>query len=216
MISFSEINITTSNNSIVEINIPKADGNTTIANQINFEIRKTITAALHFDNPDTITSESIEESITAFNEEYNTFKANFPQNETGWEVQIDGDLMYQSPEVISIAISSYINTGGAHGALNIRILNFDPKTGETIENTALFNNIETFNTLAQKYFKDATKDKDIFLDENSFEFPANIGYSEEGLVILYNPYEIGPYSTGIIQFTIPFDDINSLLVFQGS
>lgn len=213
-LSFSEKNITTSNNSIVEVNIPKAEGKTNIANQINAEIQQTVVSALHIGEPDTLTSESIEESITIFNNEYHAFKTDFPETEGPWEAQIDGDIMYKSPEIISTAISSYINTGGAHGLLNVNILNFDAKTGKRIENQTIFNNVNAFKAIAQKHFDIATKDKDIFLDHDNFELPANLGYSNEGIVLLYNTYEIAPYSTGIIQFTIPFEDVDNLLVFN--
>lgn len=212
--SFSEINVTTPNNTIVEVNIPNAHGNIEIANNINSVIQKTVITSLHIGEPDTITSRSIEESITAFNDEYNAFKTDFPETEQPWQAQIDADIMHQSSEIISIAITSYVNTGGAHGSLNIALLNFDSETGTSIENKALFKNIESFKTIAQKYFEDATKDKDIFMDDDSFELPANMGYSDDGIVLLYNTYEIAPYSSGIIQFTIPFEEAAPYLVFN--
>jgi hypothetical protein len=212
--SFSEINVTTPKNTIVEVSIPNAHGNIEIASNINSVIQKTVITALHIGEPDNITSKSIEESITAFNDEYNAFKTDFSETEQPWEAQIDADIMYQSSEIISIAITSYVNTGGAHGLLNIAILNFDTETGNLIEHSALFSNTEGFKAVAQKHFKAATKDKDLFLEHDGFELPANMGYSDGGIVLLYNTYEIAPYSTGIIQFTIPFEEVNPYLVFN--
>jgi len=211
---FSEINITTDNNTIVEVNIPQVSGDKTISNQINSEIQKTIISALHIGNPDEITSSSVEESITSFNNEYNAFKSDFPETAQIWEAQIDGEVLYQSPEIISIAMTSYTNTGGAHGILNISFLNFDSETGQSIQNNQIFNDIEAFKTVAEPYFKDATKDKSLVLDYKQFELPANIGYSEDGIVLLYNTYEIAPYSSGIIEFAIPFEDAHPYLVFN--
>ena len=37
---YSEVNITTNDNNLVEVNIPKAEGNKSISNQINSEIQK--------------------------------------------------------------------------------------------------------------------------------------------------------------------------------
>ncbi len=212
---FSDTNITTKTNTIVEVNIPQASGNKTVSNQINSEIHKTIISALHIGNPDEITSTSIQESINAFNNEYNTFKTDFSESAQLWDAQIDGEVMYQSPELTSIAITTYTNTGGAHGTLNISFLNFDSKTGQRIQNNELFNDIETFKTVANPFFKDATKDKSLILDNNLFKLPTNIGYSEDGIVLLYNTYEIAPYSSGIIEFAVPFEDAESYLVFNG-
>ncbi|MDG1730820.1 MAG: DUF3298 and DUF4163 domain-containing protein [Algibacter sp.] len=212
--SFSDINMTIENNSIVAINIPEAGGNNMVASQINSDIQKTIISALHIGNPDEITSSSVEESITLFNAESEKFKTDFPELANSWEAQIDGEVMYQSPELISIAITSYTNTGGAHGSLNISFLNFNSETGERIQNRQLFNNLEAFKIVAERFFKRAVKDKSLLLDNKLFELPKNIGYSEDGLILLYNTYEIAPYSTGIIEFSIPFKDIRSYLIFN--
>ena len=60
------------------------------------------------------------------------------------------------------------------------------------------------------------EDEDVSLDEGTFQLPKNIGYSEDGIILLYNTYEIAPYSTGIIEFVIPFEEVNSLLIFKSS
>ena len=211
---FSEINITTKNNTLVEVNIPQAKGNKMVSNQINSEIQKIIISALHIGNPDEITSTSVEESIVSFNNEFNTFKTDFPEITNTWEAQVDGEVMYQSSDIISIAMTSYTNTGGAHGIMTISFLNFNPETGQRIQNEQLFNNIEAFKNVAEPYFIMAKTDKSLLLDDEEFELPANIGYSEDGLVLLYNTYEIAPYPSGIIEFAIPFEDAEPYLVFN--
>ncbi len=215
-ITFSEISFTTNNNSIVSVNLPNASGNKDISNLINSEIQRVAIAALHIGDPDNITSASIKESITAFSQEFESFKNDFPEANQLWEAQIDGDVMFESKDIISIAITSYTNTGGAHGNLTISILNFNAKTGERITNTQLFKNEAAFKSVAKTYFNNAVKDKTLLFSDQTFTLPANIGYSEDGLILLYNTYEIAPYSSGIIEFTIPYTQINALLVFNGS
>lgn len=212
--TFSEINISTQNNSIVEINIPEANGIGTIASKINSEIQKQIITALHIGDPDKITPKSVEEGITTFIKEYNTFKTNFPETLPEWEAQIDSEIMFQSPEIISIAITSYINTGGAHGALHISFLNFKTETGELINNSTLINNVDAFKNLAKTYFDITMEEKEQIFNTDTFKLPINMAYSKEGIVLLYNTYEIAPYSTGVIEFTIPFNEAKPYLVFN--
>lgn len=214
--TFLDATISTKNNDIVTINIPKAYGNESIINQINSEIDKTVINALHIGDPDSIPSISIEESIISFNKEYQLFKTNFPESAQVWEAQIDGELLYQSPEITSMAITTYINTGGAHGNINITFLNFNSETGHLIPNNNLFKNIDAFMKIANTYFNETIKDNDILFDSEKFVLPANIAYNEEGVVLLYNTYEIAPYSSGIIEFTIPFKKASDFLVFNGS
>ncbi|MCL5127371.1 DUF3298 and DUF4163 domain-containing protein [Algibacter sp. L4_22] len=215
--TFEDINITTEENTIVEVNIPKALGNTSISNAINSAINKEVIADLHIGEPESIRTTTIKESITTFNKEFDNFQTDFPETTQVWEAQIDGEIMFTSPDIISIALTSYTNTGGAHGMLKISFLNFEASTGKTISNENLINDIEAFKQIASPYFKEATKDKDIFESElDIFNLPENMGYNDEGIVLLYNAYEIAPYSTGIIEFEIPFNEIESYLTFNGA
>lgn len=214
--TFSDITISTENNNSVEVTIPKASGNDLIVNAINSEIQKVVIYALHVGDPDNVSSKSIEESITSFNKDYADFIKDFPESQQIWEAQIDGELLYESPELTSIAITSYVNTGGAHGTLNISFLNFDSTTGNKITNENIFTNIDAFKKIAQIHFNKAIKEKATHFETDEFELPANIAYTEDGIVLLYNTYEIAPYSTGVIEFAIPFKDVNSYLVFNGA
>ncbi|GAA3558624.1 DUF3298 and DUF4163 domain-containing protein [Snuella lapsa] len=213
-VTFDENAITTNNNSIVTINLPLANGNTPISKHINSVIKKEAAFALQTDSQNT--TRSIEDNIIAFNDAYNTFKNDFPDSAQQWEAQIDGDLMFQSQDIISIAITSYTNTGGAHGITKISFLNFNAKNGEALNNIDLFKDLESFKKVAKSHFKSTVSNKDIAIDSKSFILPKQIGFSEEGLILLYNTYEIAPYSSGIIEFTIPYHEINTFLMFNGS
>lgn len=213
-LSFSEINISVDNNSLVEVNIPNAIGNKSITNRINSTIKETVIGLLHVYALDSITSKSIKESITTFHKEFQTFKTDFPEIAEQWEAQIDGEVIFQSSEIISIAMTSYIYAGGAHGTVNISFLNFETETGHIIPNNNLFKDIENFKKVAKIYFDEAVKGKDVFLDAASFKLPVNMAYNEEGILLLYNTYEIASYTTGIIEFTVPFEEVGSLLHFN--
>ncbi|TBN00213.1 DUF4163 domain-containing protein [Hyunsoonleella flava] len=214
-LTFSEIEITTENNALVRIFIPEATGNTTVSEAINSEIESFIASTLTIGNPEPEnTPSSLSEQIDAFNTEFNNFIKDFPASTLTWEAQIDGEVMYQSDVVISIAITSYMNTGGAHGNTAISFLNFDTTSGKQIANEALFTDIKAFKNLAKRFFDAEVTDKTVLFEPDAFNLPANIGFSEEGVILLYNPYEIAPYATGIIEFTIPFEKAKDYLTFN--
>lgn len=215
-IIFLDSTFTTKNNTIVEVNTPIANGNTEISSLINTTLKNTIITTLQIGDAEHASHKSIEESISGFNNEYKDFINDFPDSAQQWEAQIDGEVLYQSPNIISIAITSYINTGGAHGNLNIIFNNFDAATGNRIQNNQLLKDKDTFKKMALPYFKKATENKEAIFESDSFELPKNITYSDEGIILLYNTYEIAPYSTGIIEFTIPYNKANPFLVFEGS
>lgn len=215
-IAFSEVEKTTKNNAIVQIHIPEASQENIIGKNINAEIERFVAGLLTIGEPEIDSNNlSLEEEIEAFNTAYKDFIKDFPESNQIWEAQIDGEVAFSSSEVITIAITSYLNTGGAHGNTNISFLNFDVTTGKPIPNENLFKNIDGFKTLAKTYFDKAVENKSVLFEPDSFDLPANMGYTEEGIILLYNPYEIAPYAKGIIDFTIPFENTEDYLTFQG-
>ncbi len=213
-IVFSNVEISTPTNKMVEINIPKALDNFSASETINTALLNQVKKLLDSENQDKKKTKTIEESIDVFNANFNAFVNDFPDATQPWDAQIDGEVLFQSPEIIGISLTSYFNTGGAHGMLYISFLNFDAKTGKQIDQNQLFSDINGFKAIAKTYFNKAVKDKDTLFDPDSFTLPQSIGYTNDGLVLLYNPYEIAPYSTGIIEFTIPFKAISDFLVFK--
>lgn len=209
---FNEVNITTDANTVVEINIPKAIGDAVVSEKINTTINNLIVTSLQIDNPETNSLKSVEESINAFNREFTGFKTDFPESPIIWESQIDGEITYQSHAIVTIAITNYQNTGGAHGSLTISLLNFDAQTGVLLKNVDLFNDMTSFKTLAKGYFVNEISDKkEMYFEPENFILPKNIGYNDEGLILLYNAYEIAPYSTGLTDVYIPFEKVSHLL-----
>lgn len=214
-ITFKDTTVITANNTIVEINIPEASGNKTISDKINSTINKYIIERLNLDDSLKTPSTTIAESIEKFNQEYIAFKTEFPESAIEWDAQIDGEVMYQSDMVISIALTTYLNTGGAHGILIINFLNFDTATGETIKNDVLFNNMSAFKNVAKPFFENEIDDKkELYFEPDNFVLPENIGFTDEGLILLYNTYEIAPYSSGITEFQIPYNDVEDLLTYK--
>ncbi|PQV49399.1 uncharacterized protein DUF3298 [Jejuia pallidilutea] len=214
-LTFSEIQVTTNNNTIVEVFIPKATGNKATSKAINTEIENFIASLLEIGEPKAKTKpSSLTKQIEAFNSEYTNFIKDFPEVTQLWEAQIDGEVIYQSKDIVSIAITAYLNTGGAHGNTNISFLNFDAATGKRILKEKLITNTKAFTNIAKTYFNEELTDKSILFEPESFTLPENIGISEEGIILLYNTYEIAPYASGIIEFTIPFEKIKNYLIFN--
>ncbi len=210
-LTFSETNFAKNENAIIEINVPNANEANTIAESINSTIENFIVNAISF-GEDSLISISLDDAVKKFDSIYIAFKDDFEENSLIWEALIDGEVTYQSPEITCIAINSYLNTGGAHGNMNISFLNFNSQTGELLQNDGLIKNKIGFIKLAKRCFNLKLEEEsnengfnDYFFGDG-FQFPANIGFSDEGVILLYNVYEIAPYSEGITEFTIPFEE----------
>jgi len=202
-LSFTEMHFVSEEDAIIEINIPKFEEGSEISRKINETLERFVANSI-------ITKEekvySIKEASKTFGAEFVTFSEELFEDAQPWEAFVDGEVTYQTSEIICIAINTYTNTGGAHGNSVISFLNFNPLNGELYKNTALFNNIDDLKIIAASHFNKMIKDEDI--DQGNFKFPETIGFNEDGIIILLN-------SNGLIvdspEFTIPFEAINDLL-----
>jgi len=214
-LTFSEVNTIYNVNAVIEINIPKAEGENTVSFAINSKIENHIANVLNFseENSDSL---KLDEAITRFESEFTGFKNDYEENALVWEAIFDGEVIYQSSEVVCIAINGYTNTGGAHGNMNITLYNFDAQTGALLELDDIISNIEGFSQVVKTHFikeieiNNEEELTDYFFEEE-FHLPANIGFSDEGVLILYNVYEIASYAQGITEFTIPFEALQNYL-----
>ena len=152
--------------------------------------------------------------LTNFNNEYLQFTSDYPEDsEPVWELSIETELTYQSEEIITIAISTYEFKGGAHGNDQIKLLNLDAKTGKALHLSSIINDIDGFTTLAESQFMASLENnKDHLNIENfffgkPFQLPENIGFSEEGIILIYNVYEVASYDMGYTEFMISFEEV---------
>lgn len=212
-IEFKEDHFEASKDAEISINYPKAEGGNAVSELINTTIQNYIVNQMNL-SEDSLTNLSIGDAIKRFNADFVNFKTDFPESSQKWEAFIDGEITYRSTEIICIAINSYLDTGGAHGNTNITFFNFNSQTGKLYPKTELFNTIDALSEIIAKQLKEELKSdasmEAIFFGKD-FQLPESLGFSDEGLIVLYNPYEIASYSQGIIEFTIPYEDISSYL-----
>lgn len=181
---------------------------------INFNIEKTILTTLS----DASKKTNLKAVLEDFNSEYINFKKDFPDsNEPIWELHIETEKTYQSEDVITLAVSTYEFKGGAHGNDKIRFLNLNAKTGEILNLNDIIEDIAAFKTIAKAHFIKSleTEDENMKMEDfffgKPFQLPENIGFSDEGLVMLYNVYEVASYDQGYTEFAIPYAEIESYL-----
>ena len=213
-LTFSEEEIASNDMAEISMLIPMANASTDAAVKINKAIKHHIVNEISFTEEAPI-DVTLEEAIDKFDKAYYEFKEGFPSSEQQWNASVEGEVLYQSPEIITIAMNSYLDTGGAHGNDNITFLNFDPKTGDVLKNEAVLEMNDEFIKLAETYFRKEVTSEELPMEDyffgDAFHLPANIGFSEEGVVFLYNVYEIASYSQGYTEFIIPFDDLEGFL-----
>lgn len=218
---FETQNIEKSTDATFAINYPIAIGKKAVAENINKHIEQVITSQMNM--TDTLDNDiSVSEAVSLFDDEYKAFKKDFQDSSQKWEVLVDGKVIYESPELICVSLDFYTDTGGAHGNGGITYLNFNPETGVLLSQNEIISDQAKFTEIAKKAFKDQTKPKngdetieDFFFGEE-FQLPSNIGFTKDGLMLLYNNYEIASYAQGITEILLPYDQVQGVLKINPS
>lgn len=162
--------------------------------------------------------ETIEEGVDSFIQSYETYILEDSIYITPWEVQTNGKVLYQSPKYISIEITNYTYTGGAHPNAYVNLLTFDANTGRKLQLTDLVSDTAKLKEMVEMKFKEARElpatanlIEEGFFWDGVFMLPANIAVTNEGLYFMYNPYEAAAYAAGPTEFTISYDALKGIL-----
>ncbi|NHF58819.1 DUF3298 and DUF4163 domain-containing protein [Flavobacteriaceae bacterium TP-CH-4] len=201
----------------VSIVVPKPLDRTRLANTINATLEEEIIALLSFDDEVEVTS--MDEAIQSFSQGYQKMRDLFEDETTPWEAKIEGTITYEDTEHLTIEMNSYIFTGGAHGYSINQFLNFDKQKGRELENWELFKNQQDFEEFAETKFREqeaipenaSINHTGLMFERDSFYLPDNIGFTEQGIKLLYNPYEVASYSDGAISLVLPFEEVKPYL-----
>ena len=205
----------------ISVKIPVANGVPVIADSINKKVFSVLKEIIYFGEKP-YTAKDYNGLLTSFIDSYEKLQKEFPNDKFGWEADINGSVKYQSENVLNIEISHYTYTGGAHGYQGLRSLLFDPSTGKLIANNKLFNDREAFKAFAEKKFRDKYKipanksinSTGLMFEKEKFHLPQNIFFTDNGLLLYYNSYEVASYADGPKEFLLSFTEVNDYLLIK--
>lgn len=127
------------------------------------------------------------------------------------------DAIIGSIMVVSTTRSSYL--GGAHGGYYVLYDNIDIKTAQIITEKELFiaGSEDEIASAIQRVIslRNESQNKDdrinLLLDLEDVKSNSNFYFSNEGLVYVYNEYDITSYADGIQEVVVPYTDIIDLI-----
>lgn len=201
----------------VSISFPKFETTTTVGKTINHALEEEVITLLNYDEE--VAATTIEKANVAFKNDFIALNSKFPDESINWEASIEGTLSYENKNIITIALHSYIFTGGAHGYSAVRYLNFDKKKGVELENWELFKDATVFLKFVETKFRiqenipqgQPINSTGFMFENDTFHFSENIGFTKKGLQFIYNQYEVASYADGPIILTVPYREVNAYL-----
>ena len=145
-------------------------------------------------------------------------------NQPSWywyQLHKSNEVLYQDESILSYSVSHATYTGGAHGSLQVLYYTINLNELTTITEEDIFApNYHNFLTTKivenlMKEYKVSTPEELInegFFDVNDIAPNNNFWIDNVGVHYIYNQYEIAPYSMGPIEVTIPYHDIQSIII----
>lgn len=206
---------------LVILTVPVAENVPIVADSINKKIFSVVREIIYFGEKP-YPSTDYQGLLDSFIGSYDEMKTKYPKDTFGWEGKIEGKVAYESDSILNIRIKHYTFTGGAHGYEGIRSLLFDPKTGKNIPNEFLFRDLNKFRTFAETKFRAKYKipteqninATGLMFEEDVFELPLSIFYTEKGLQLYYNTYEVASYADGPKELLLTYEELKPYLLVK--
>lgn len=158
--------------------------------------------------------ESYRNDIEADSQFYSDYKPVYENNEFT-------SIAFNSDNILSLEISEYLFTGGAHGNSYFSLSSFNLATGEKINLDDIFygDYKNRLNKTGEKIFReqyqaDSTQslyDQGFFGFENGFALNDNFDLYKGGIKFQFNPYEAGAYVLGAPEVFIPYSQIRDII-----
>jgi hypothetical protein len=135
------------------------------------------------------------------------------------EIQVRVENQFAGLQTLSLSISSYNYTGGAHPNSSLFYVNYDIFSRKLIKLSDLINPnmMARLTYIASTIFRkqeglSPTQSlENYFFENQKFSLNTNFLITKKGLLFYYNPYEIRSYAEGPMELLVPYASIGSLL-----
>ena len=122
-------------------------------------------------------------------------------------------------DITHVYMLTFAYTGGAHYTRDDTSLYYDSKTKEFVDLKYFFKDEESFKKLSSIAYYYVLKLEDKKFDElwvkkgtdPTIDNYRHFNFKDEGLELLFPPYQVASWADGEIKITIPYEEINDLL-----
>jgi hypothetical protein len=202
----------------VEITYPKFSGIRSRAKRVNQHVQEQLKMYIQVGEPQEW--ESVEQAINFILDAHEIYMRDYPESTQEWTMEVNGKVGYQSEEILSLLFTNYSYTGGAHPIGYQIFMNFNKKTGELLNRADFIGDEAQLKVLTEKAFRkhhmveddiDLKEDPRFFLNDGDFFLPVSMGFDDNHFVLIYNPYEIGPYVMGSTEIRFHVEELQDVL-----
>jgi len=163
---------------------------------------------------------AIEDLADNFFAEYDSFRKDFPVS-WPYQFELDGSVLLNRSGILTVDLSYYAYTGGAHGNSHSEYFVFETITGKRLGLHDVFEPGfgDRLNKLIDSRFRqmkgltptDRLDGEKGMLFENFIHYNHNFALTEEGVSFFYNNYEITAYAFGPTKIDLSYSDLSDIL-----
>lgn len=199
----------------IELQVPVlGGGNEAAIEKINAYINGQFHEAVKSRLAEPLGNAPLETMCASFIEGYELFMLEFPDSEQKWYLEMDGDKSLVEEDYFTLVLNQSEYLGGAHSAAFTQLNSFDISNGNMIDVVDRYGKGK-LSKIAEGYFREMNKltsDEDLndagFMFENGkFVLPENMGLTADGILMVYNTYEVASYDQGETRFVIPYSEL---------
>lgn len=136
------------------------------------------------------------------------------------ETSARGELL---GEIVSVRLDNQCFTGGAHPNRYVSSFLFDLRAGQFINPIQIADTPEAFRTGAAAVLLEKLEERGDILGSCWPEYAEIISrwnegtvlFDEEGMLVVFSPYELGPYSMGEVELRVTYEELASLVGEEG-
>jgi hypothetical protein len=168
---------------------------------------------------------TVEEAAVEFLSGWSQSRAELPEDAPAgyarWVDERRMEVIHADHRVLSVELDLYAFTGGAHPNTFIELQSYDLATGEPLELADLVaaGAGPRLDELGERLFRRAREipegeslaEAGFWFEDDRFQLTDNFAVIGEGLVFVFNPYEVAPYVFGPTRITLPWSELRGLL-----
>lgn len=138
-----------------------------------------------------------------------------------WADERRMEVLHADHRVLSVELLLYSFTGGAHPNTFAALQSFDLATGDrlALEDLVAAGSGSRLDALGERHFRDqreipeseSLEEAGFWFEDDRFRLTDNFAVTGEGLVFVFNPYEVAPYVFGPTRITLPWAELRGLL-----
>jgi hypothetical protein len=141
-----------------------------------------------------------------------------PDFPMGFSNELKSKVLYQNSKLLSVELTNYSFTGGAHGNYGSAINTFRLTDGGSVTFTDIVQDTAALRPMLEKAFVAAkntegeqyTLEELLFPESIPLPLPVQWCIVAEGLRVTYNPYEVAPYAVGQTDIVLTWEQLGAL------